>query len=460
MRVLFLSAEAAPYTKVGGLGDVAGWLPQALSALPGGPDVTLVTPLHGGARARASELSDLGPLRLRLADGTSLEGRALVTETRGVRTWFIAGGPIDEDFPVYHADAWRDGVRFGFFSMAALELARSQGWPPDVVHANDWHTAPAILHCHTAALPAGAARPRTVFTIHNLPFMGHGTQGALAMLGLLPPLERVAQLPDELRYLPLPLAVVLADRLTTVSRGYAREILTQEYGCGLQGTLRARLERDPRALRGIVNGLDTRLWDPATDAELRARFEISSRTSRADNKAALQAELGLPLDPLVPLVALVSRLTHQKGIDLVPRVLGELARREPFQLVMLGSGDPKVEEQLQILAGHLVGRAALRVGYDEALSRRIFAGADLLTIPSRYEPCGLTQLIAMRYGCVPIARETGGLADTVRDFDLHDDPNGFVFPAPSFEAFSFGVRRARHLRASCTLRAAPARRNG
>jgi len=274
-----------------------------------------------------------------------------------------------------------------------------------------------------------------VLTIHNLPYVGWGAGPAMRAFGLVP--GELPLVPPEGRELPLPIGLALADRITTVSPGYAREILTPEFGAGLDGLLRSRRGQ----LSGILNGLDLELWDPTTDAALATRYDAGDLDARAENKRALQRELSLPERPDVPVLAVISRLTGQKGIDLVPDAIRALAPDHAFQVVLLGSGDRPVEEQLLRLGGELGERVRVKIGYDDALSRRIYAGADALMIPSRYEPCGLTQMIAMRYGCVPVARDTGGLSDTVRDLDLHDESTGFLFPVASAASLAFGLRR-------------------
>ncbi|UJR86101.1 glycogen synthase [Sandaracinus amylolyticus] len=439
MKILFLTAEAAPFTKVGGLGDVAGALPSALRSIPGaGLDVRVVTPLHGAARARiTTPLERVAKVSVPHPSGP-LGAEILATTYDGVPFYFVHAPALFEDsISVYHQDTGWDGHRYAFFCLAALELARAIDFVPDVLHANDWHTAPSIPALHRARFSnPQLGRARTMLTVHNLPYVGWGAGPAMRAFGLVPgELPRVA---PEGREMPLPIGLSLADRITTVSPGYAREILEPEFGAGLDALLRARKD----VLVGILNGIDTELYDPSTDAALPQRYDIrNALPARAANKRALRRELGLVDEPL-PLLAVVSRLTGQKGIDLVPDAIRSLARDHAFQCVILGTGDRALEEQLLRLAGELGDRVRVRIAFDEALSRRIYAGADMLMLPSRYEPCGLAQMIAMRYGCVPVARDTGGLSDTVRDLDLHDAPTGFLFPVASSRSLAFGLRRA------------------
>jgi starch synthase len=434
MKVLFLTAEAAPFTKVGGLGDVAGSLPQALRAA--GVDVRVALPLHGRARARlTAPLTKVADVEVPHPAG-AIRGQLLETSHAGVPFYFVASPLLAEDGPVYHLDTGWDAHRFAFFSIAALRGARAAGFVPDVVHANDWHTAPAIPATARARFEDPAfGGTRTVLTVHNLPYVGWGAGAAMRAFGLVP--GQVPFVPPEGRELPLPIGLSLADRITTVSPGYAREILGPEHGSGLDGLLRER--RD--VLTGILNGLDVALWDPARDPALAVRYDVERLEERTAGKRALQEELGLPLRD-VPLLGVISRFSGQKGIDLVPDAIRSLEAEHAFQLVILGTGDHELEDRIVRMAGHMGERVRARIAFDDALSRRIYAGADFLLVPSRYEPCGLAQMIAMRYGCVPIARDTGGLSDTVRDLDIHDAPTGFLFPEPTARSLAFALRRA------------------
>ncbi|MDH5508447.1 MAG: glycosyltransferase, partial [Anaerolineae bacterium] len=243
--------------------------------------------------------------------------------------------------------------------------------------------------------------------------------------------------PDWAVNLPLPLGLAAADHITTVSPGYAAEIITAEFGSGLHQFLRSRR----RVVSGILNGLDLHSWDPAADKHLPVRFSAKSLAARTKNKAALQAEVALPLEPTIPLLAVVSRMDHQKGIDLALAALRQLADL-PWQVVILGTGDPGLEAQARRLATDFPAKVAVFLRYDDALARRIYAGADAILIPSRYEPCGLTQMIAMRYGCLPVARATGGLRDTIVDYGVNESSTGFLFSKAASSALAGAIRRA------------------
>jgi starch synthase len=441
LRVMFLAAEADPIVKVGGLGDVAGSLPPALNALTttaaGDPievDVRLFLPLHGTIR------QGTWPRRLIAAyqvqrGAEILEAEAYETELNGVRTYLIGGEGLPADAPVYSADAAFDGRKFAFFSLAALELARILDWIPHVVHANDWHTSPALYALYLQTDPHNPYFTTSkILGLHNLPYIGDGAAPAMAAFAFPP--ATASNLPPWAQSLPLPLGLLSADVIVAPSPNYAREILTPEFGAGLESFLRTRRA----ALTGILNGLNTARWDPATDPLLAVPYSAATLDRRAANKAALQAEVGLPLDPSTPLLAMVSRLDHQKGVDLVPPALAALTDL-PWQAVILGSGSPGLEQAVLELAAQAPQRVRAVIRYDEGLSHRIYAGADALLIPSRYEPCGLTQMIAMRYGCLPIARATGGLRDTICDA-AHPEATGFLFEQTSAVNLAEAIRRA------------------
>jgi starch synthase len=288
-------------------------------------------------------------------------------------------------------------------------------WKPDIVHANDWHTALAAF-----ALPACRVDPemrhlRSILTLHNLPYMGGDGTDVLAAYGLVPPVDDL--LPGWARTQPLALGLWAADAVVPVSPGYAREILTPDFGCGLDSFLRSRSD----SLTGILNGLDLAAWDPETDKSLTANFDNEHLSRRSHNKAALQDKLSLKEEPLIPVLAMVGRMDPQKGVDITFDALRQFTGRN-WQFVILGSGDPQLENAAQSLQDEYPERVRSVISYDEQLSRLIYAGADMFLMPSRYEPCGLAQMIAMRYGCVPVVHATGGLKDTVQE-----GKTGFLF---------------------------------
>ena len=439
LRVLFLAAEADPFIKIGGLGDVAGSLPRALltvaQELDYPIDVRLVIPFHGAIQRQNYPLRPIAKFDISSSLGP-FSAEALTMDFDGLPVYFIAGTPIPPDAPVYTSNPGLDGRKFVFFSLAALEMARTLGWPPHIVHANDWHTAPAIyalglrrdhdpFYYHTT----------TLLGLHNLPYLSVGAGEALSEFGLPP--ATGSPLPEWAQNMPLPLGLLAADHIVAASPHYAKEIMTPEFGSGLDAFLRKRAD----AISGILNGIDQNRWDPRTDPALPRCFDEERLDQRLENKAALQAELGLEINPGVPLLSMVTRLDYQKGVDLAFTALRLLDDR-PWQAVFLGTGDPKLEEAARELADAYPDRVRTAIRFDIALSRHIYGGADMILIPSRYEPCGLTQMIGMRYGCVPVARATGGLSDTIDDFTRSADSTGFLFKKASPLALAGALRRA------------------
>jgi starch synthase len=448
MNVLFLASEADPLIKVGGLGDVAGSLPRALRGLihngsdaPTEVDVRLVIPFHPAIHR------DLySPLLVAEFPIHTLEGEILATaysvDLDGLPVYLIGGHPIDSETGVYSLDLEADGYKYVFFSMAALALAKKLNWTPDILHANDWHSAAAVYSLvlqrptdpffrHTAS----------VLTLHNLPYLGSFSSPALTAFGLPPAIH--SDLPTWAQHMALPLGLLTADSIVAVSPGYSREIMTAEFGSGLDRFLSAHNEK----VTGILNGLDTQRWDPATDVELTAMFSIKNLADRSINKSFLQDELGLEANPLIPLLAMITRMDPQKGVDLAVEALRKLLESADktmprFQMVFLGTGSPVLEDAVCKLDQDYPDRVRARILYSEQMSRHIYAGADALLMPSRYEPCGLSQMIAMHYGCVPIARATGGLSDTIKDPAHSDESTGFLFKKATSNAFASAIQRA------------------
>ncbi len=423
MKVLFLAAEASPFSKVGGLGDVAGELPRWLRRLD--LDVRTVLPLHAATDTTGvvvdRALSLAVPRR-----GGEIQARLMLSSAGDLPLWFIDAEAIRSAGSIYAHPA-TDGDKFTLFSRAALLACEATGWIPDVVHAHDWHTALSVVWARQMRAAASDwAGTRTVLTIHNLPYMGAGAESAVEAYDV--PAPDLALLPPWAHRLPLPLGLAAADGLTTVSPTYAQEIRTAEFGCGLESLL---IERGDR-LQGITNGIDPEVWNPASDAALAQTFTPDSLDGRRNNKRDLQRRTGLPQAPDVPLLAMVTRLDRQKGVDLALAALERLLDID-WQFVLLGTGEDTLEAAARALAAAHPDRVRAVQRYDPMLSRRVFAGSDMLVIPSRYEPCGLTQMIGMRYGSIPIVRATGGLRDTVAPY-APAEGTGFVFhPAESGE---------------------------
>jgi starch synthase len=441
MNVLFAASEIAPWVKTGGLGDVAGVLPGALRLQ--GLDVRVLVPAYPALKAafpnakevaRPHWLGGLLPspvlLQALAADGTTL--LLLDHPPYFDRPGNPYLGPDGRD--------WLDNhLRFGLLARVAAWLgsqASTLNWRPEVVHCNDWQTslAPAYMHY----LPGNVAK--SVATIHNLAFQGLFDYASLFELGLPDSAWHPGGVEYYGRLSLLKAGLQFADAITTVSPTYAREIQTEEEGMGMGGLLRHR----SGALTGILNGIDTALWDPATDTALRkpfARYDIDRLATKAANKTALQRLTGLADDPELPLFGVVSRLTHQKGLDLLAEIAAEVLAL-PGQLVVLGTGERELEDAFRMLAHTHPGRCAVTIGFDEVQAHRIEAGVDAFVMPSRFEPCGLNQMFSLRYGTPPIVRATGGLADTVTDAADVEHGNGFVFTEPTAEALLATLRRA------------------
>jgi starch synthase len=440
MKVLQLAAEVYPLVKTGGLADVVGALPQALTAagaevrllLPGLPDVLQ------GVQA-LSEVCALGPLfgagRVRLLRG-QLAGLQAVYVVDAPYLYARAGNPyLGPD-----GQEWADNLqRFALLGWVGAHLAAGEldpDWKPQVLHAHDWHAAMACAYL--------AARPvrdvATVFTVHNLAFHGLFDARDFGLLGLPARFMAPHALEFHGQFSFIKAGLTFASRVTTVSPSYAREITTPEFGAGLDGVLRAR----GHAVTGILNGVDLQVWDPATDAQLAVPFSAAEPGGKARCKSALQQTLGLTVQADAPLFGVVSRLTAQKGLDLLLNALPGLLA-QGAQLAMLGSGEPVLEAAFRQAMAHHPGQVAVRLGYDETLAHMVIGGSDAIVVPSRFEPCGLTQLYALRYGTVPVVRRVGGLADTVVDADeqavLHDHATGFQFGAASSEALGEALAR-------------------
>ncbi|HNT23087.1 MAG TPA: glycogen/starch synthase [Anaerolineales bacterium] len=435
-RVLFLVSEADPLVKVGGLGDVGGSLPPALRAV--GAEVRLIIPLHGAIRQAGLDLQPFANFHIHHKDGP-MPVEVFTATLHGDTIYLVAGPPIPPEAPVYSSDNNADAHKYTFFSLAALELARQTDWRPDILHANDWHTSPAV-YALALKRPADAFFNHTasLLTIHNLPYLGVGSDMALADFGLPP--AHASHLPQWANHMALPLGLLAADHLVIVSRGYAQEILTPEFGSGLHAFLQTRAD----SISGILNGIDTQRWDPAADPAITTNYTSARLGKRTANKAALQAELHLKADPRCPLLAMITRMDYQKGVDLVLEMLRQLIlnRQQPIQAVILGKGLAELEDASRQLEKDFPDQIRTVMAYDERLSRRIYAGADALLMPSRYEPCGLAQMIAMRYGCIPIARSTGGLSDTIQDQDDPHANTGFLFKEATSASLALTTERA------------------
>ena len=438
LAILFATSEMAPWVKTGGLGDVSAALPAALRRAR--LDIRVLLPAYPAVRAAFADAPVLAELPA-LAPALP-PARLLGAETDGLplllldcpELYATPGNPYLDG---YGDDRPDNPLRFGLLARVAALLGQTPspiGWQADVVHANDWQSALAAAYLH---YQGGAA---SVVTVHNIAFQGCFARAYLADLGLPEHAWRfdAAEYHGQLSFLKAGLQ--FASRISTVSPTYAREIQDERFGYGLAPLLRYRAA----ALRGILNGIDTQIWNPASDPALAQPYCAGELAGKRQNKAALQREMGLEVSADQPLFGVVSRMTPQKGLDLLIAIADRLAEL-PAQLAVLGSGDAQLEAGFLALAARHPGRIAVRLGFDEALAHRIEAGADSFLMPSRFEPCGLNQMYSLRYGTPPVVHATGGLADTVVDLDAAalaaGTANGFVLAEDTAPALWAALQR-------------------
>lgn len=442
LKVLFISSEVVPFAKTGGLADVAGSLPKALATVGNegpGHDVRIAMPHYKGIEGTT----------YRMDFPVFFNGRA--------ETAIIRESSIEAQFkgehrtvPVYLVDNhhyfYREGLymfpdeaeRFAFFCRAVLEMLPRLNWQPDILHCNDWQTGPIpfflkVRYRHDPFY----SRMATVFTIHNLQYQGNFPKETLTLLGVgeeyfTPHLLEFYGMASFMK-----MGILYADVINTVSRTYAMEIQRPEMGERMDGLLRKR----SHDLYGIINGINYHEFNPRTDPRIYRNYDIETIENKKENKVALQKEMNLPVRD-VPLLGMISRLVNQKGLDLVAEIADRLLSQD-VQLVVLGSGDRYYEDMFWEIQRHYPEKVGVYIGFNAILAQRIYAGADMFLMPSRFEPCGLGQLIAMRYGTVPIVRATGGLADTVVDYDpATGTGTGFVFYEYKADAFYHAIQRA------------------
>jgi starch synthase len=433
LRVLLVSSEVAPFTKTGGLGDVVGALPKALARR--GVDARVVTPLYAGVDWNALERLD-GRLDVPMWWGTA---------QAAVRLGRLPGSGVPVYFLEYHryfdrpflygppGDGYADNLeRFTFLSRGALELCRSLNFLPDVIQANDWQAALVPVYVNTLEWARPLHGSATVYSIHNLAYQGVDDGGAIFVTGLGREHYNSAEF-EHFGALNLTKAALRhSTLLATVSPTYAREIQTPAYGCGLDGPLRERGDD----LAGILNGIDVDEWDPTADPFVAAHFGADDLSGKEECKAALQREAGLPVDPKVPVFGVIGRMVPQKGFDVLANCLERVLSWD-LQIVMLGAGDRAAEHYFGQMSARRPDRFRAWLRFDNGLAHRIEAGSDFFLMPSRFEPCGLNQMYSQRYGTLPIVRATGGLADTVQNYDeARGDGTGFVFQDLSPDALA------------------------
>ena len=442
MKILVVSAEVAPFAKVGGLADVAGALPKALKAM--GHDIRVVMPGY-----KMVETNPAYNVKTKMKNvDVQLGWRSLHCG--------IKQTTIGMDIPVYLVSApyfdnsvdsksvYVPGSEpYAFFAKAVLEMLRSMkpAWTPDVIHCNDWHTG--LLPVYKKVLYADdpiVGQSACVFTVHNLAYQGEFDRSVLPDYGLPESLYNMEQLECYGSVNFLKAGIVFSDQVSTVSPTYSCEVQTREYGCRLEGLLCHLYEQGK--LRGILNGIDYEELDPATDKRIKVNYSLDDPKGKAKCKKDLQSIMGFPTDAKAPVMGLVSRLADQKGLDLIKAAMPKMMKLG-MQLVVLGAGDPVYEKFFVAMESKYPGQVKANIGFDVKLAQQIYAGSDMFLMPSRFEPCGLGQLIALRYGSIPVVRATGGLADTIEDYEKNNPKsNGFVFSEYSADALAKTAARA------------------
>lgn len=452
MDIVFLSTEAVPFAKTGGLGDVCGALPATLAQ--SGHRVSLVMPAFRSIRNSGLEIEPTDISLTVSINGRQVAARLLKSSWPGssATVYFIDQPQYYDRVGLYgdqHGDHRDNCERFAFFCRAALQAIGRISPQVDIIHCNDWQTGLVPAYMHYGFESHGwMERARSVFTVHNLAYQGRFWHYDMPLTGLgwdkftAEGIEFFGSLNF------LKAGIQLADMITTVSPTYAEEIQLPLHGCGLDPVLRSRTDR----LRGIINGIDDAVWNPSTDPHLAANYGVNDwRSGKASNKRFIQESFGLEVDPEIPLIGLVGRLADQKGWDLITEVMNwNLSENRPVQWIVLGTGEIRYHDQLSDFASNYPGRFGLRLGFSDALAHQIEAGADMFLMPSRYEPCGLNQLYSLRYGTVPIVTATGGLVDTVTD--AIDETlsagtaTGFLIPTFSAEAIDHALGKALAMR--------------
>lgn len=418
LKVLFASSEVVPFAKTGGLADVAGSLPIALEALD--VDVRVIMPKYRS---------------IKTVDGETTIGK-------DVKVYLVENDDYFNRKELY-GDKFGDYAdnldRFAFFSRQVLERCIKEGFKPDIIHCNDWHTALIPVYLNTIyKYDPFFANTRTLFTIHNIAYQGLFPKDDFPKMGLDWSLFHIHYFEFYGQINLMKAGIVYADAVSTVSPTYAREILTKEYGCGLEGVLQTRKD----SLYGILNGIDYDIWNPATNTKLVKNYSIENPDDKYLNKEALQKGLGLKVDCDIPMIGIISRLADQKGMDILAKIINDILSMK-VQFVLLGTGEHKYHVLLEKMAKAHQKNTSINLKFDAVLAEQIYAACDIFLIPSRYEPCGLSQMISFKYGTIPVARRTGGLKDSIRDYDPRTkEGTGFTFEEYKAEVFLATVKRA------------------
>jgi len=419
INIAYLAAEAVPFVKVGGLADVAGSLPKSILSLNEEPyrdidyDLRVVLPLHHSGDSHNLKLERISSYDI--LEGTrKTEITAFKSIMNGVITYFLDWSFLNDHQEVYSTIPEVEQEKYLIFSIAVMNLFKLIRWRVDVLHANDWHTALCMNLLNSQKYQGYYINTSAILSIHNLAYMGGHCRRLLAEYKIS--YNTDPDMPEWAIDQPLPIGLISADKIAPVSETYASEIQTTEYGCGLN----KYLSKNKNKITGIINGLDTGYWNPLTDSLINSNYDINHLDNRKNNKIYLQKILHLKIQENLPLIGMVTRINQQKGIDLALKVLSSIAKKG-WQLVILGTGDPSLELDILNFQREFPEKIVFVNSYDEKFAHQIYAGADIFFMPSRYEPCGLSQMIANRYGCIPVVTGVGGLKDTIVD-----NINGFV----------------------------------
>ncbi|MDP2912763.1 MAG: glycogen synthase GlgA [Candidatus Omnitrophota bacterium] len=418
MKVLLVSSEVVPFAKTGGLADVAGSLPIALEEL--GVDIRVIMPKYASVRIGIDE-SVIG---------------------KDAKVYFVKNDDYYNRKELYgdRFSDYNDNLdRFVFFAKAIPERCKKEDFCPDIIHCNDWQSALVPVYLNTTyKYDPWFSGTRTLFTIHNLAYQGLFDKDEFPKTGLDQALFSINYFEYYGKVNLMKAGIVYSDAISTVSPTYAKEILTKEFGCGLEGVLKIR----ENALSGILNGIDYGIWNPATDPKIFKKYSVDTIDGKYLNKELLQKELGLKVDRDIPMIGLISRLADQKGLDLLAKIIDDLLKLK-VQFVVLGTGDNKYHALFMKMAKAHPKNTSINLKFDAVLAQKIYAGCDIFLVPSKYEPCGLSQMISFKYGTIPVVRQTGGLADSVKEFDPRTGGgNGFTFAEYKPQALFSAIKKA------------------
>ncbi|MDD5136295.1 MAG: glycogen/starch synthase [Candidatus Omnitrophica bacterium] len=418
LKVLLAASEVAPFAKTGGLGDVAGSLPIALEEL--GVDVRVVMPKYGCVKVKGDK---------------AVIGKDVKVYFIENEDYYARKELYGDKFGDYHDNL----ERFAFFSKGVLERCKKEGFQPDIIHCNDWQTALIPVYLNTLyKYDQFFSKTKVLFTIHNLAYQGLFSRDEYPKIGLDWVLFNIECFEFYGKVNLMKAGLMYADAVTTVSPTHAKEILTREFGCGLEGVLKNK----EHVLSGILNGIDYKVWNPETDTKIPREYSVSTLDDKYVNKEMLQKELGLKIDREIPMIGMISRLADQKGLDLLAKIVEELLSLK-VQFVLLGTGDNKYHILFEKMANMHSKNTSVNLRFDATLAQKIYAASDLFLIPSRYEPCGLAQMISFRYGTIPVVRETGGLKDSVKEFNPKaGEGNGFTFSEYRADHLFAAIKRA------------------